>query len=333
MLEILIFVVMNRQSQSTFSQFMNEFVSLLKPMAWFGGLMLLAMTIIPWYALAGYFYGWDFIRAVFVYQNFERYLTGFDHLHPWWYYSKSIFGGMFPASLLVPVGIWVALQRLQRLPERLMLSWAGFTLMFFSISASKQGKYILPAAPAFLALGILGVGLVFKMSLDRALMWCRRWAVTVISIWAALVVLILPFYSPCIANVSDYTSIRKAVSDRPGNLVYYQWPRSIVLYELGYPMDFVRSSRELYRKIKEDKIKSGDYLLVAETYLPGADKSTQPEHLIPAPERPWFEHVLGVKAEKNLQLFRVLPGAKLLDAPITPEPEELNWRDARFDTD
>ncbi len=75
--------------------------------------------------------------------------------------------------------------------------------------------------------------------------------------------------------------------------------------------------------------------LVAEANLaqPGNGDLTQVDKLIPYPETPWFEHILTVKAEKKMELFRVLPGANLLPVPDTPELVPVNWRDAKFDTD
>jgi hypothetical protein len=98
-------------------------------------------------------------------------------------------------------------------------------------------------------------------------------------------------------------------------------------------MDYVRSSRELYQNIHSGKMGEGDYLLVAEKHLPAAAEEALPGKLWPAPAPPWFEHVLSVKAETKVQLFRVMPGAVQLQVPPTPEPEKLNWRDMQFDTD
>jgi 4-amino-4-deoxy-L-arabinose transferase-like glycosyltransferase len=332
-LEILLSAGLSPHSGSTRSLLLKRFARQLMSMAWARGLALLGLTIIPWYALTAYFHGWDFVRAVVVYQNFERYLTGFDHLQPWWYYFGSVLAGMFPVSLLVPFGLWAAVRRLSLLPERLVLIWAVYSFLFFSLSASKQGKYILPAAPAFLALGLVGGEAIFKNSLERVLGFLRRWAVALLVVWGIAVIAVLPFYSSKIAHIGGFEVIRNTIAKQPGKIVHYQWPRSLSLYELGSPMDYVRSSRELYGNIKTGKIVPGDYLLVGEKYMNQADDPTQTGQLIPPPTEPWFEHVLSIKAEKRMQLFRVLPGAGLLDSPPTPEPEELNWRDARFDTD
>jgi 4-amino-4-deoxy-L-arabinose transferase-like glycosyltransferase len=333
MLEILVSVGLNRQPGSTHSLFLKQLARQLMSLAWVRGLALLGLTILPWYAFTAYFYGWDFLRAILIYQNFERYLAGFDHLQPWWYYFGSVLVGMLPVSLLVPFGVWVAVRRLSLLPERMVLIWAVYSFLFFSLSASKQGKYILPAAPAFLALGMIGGEALFKNSLERVLGFLRRWAVTLLVAWGIAVIAVLPFYSSKIAHIGGFEVIRNTIAQQPGNIVHYQWPRSLTLYELGSPMSYVRSSRELYKNIKTGKILPGDYLLVWENYLNRTDDSVQTGQLIPSPAEPWFEHVLSVKAEKRMQLFQVLPGAELLDSPPTPEPEELNWRDARFDTD
>jgi len=303
------------------------------PLVWVRGLLLLLATNVPWYVAAGLDRGWDFVRAVVVYQNFHRYLTGYDHLQPWWYYFRSALTGLFPISMLVPFGVWVALRRLRSLPERLVLTWALFTFLFFTISASKQGKYLLPAAPAFVALGLLGAGSLGRISAESVIPWLKRWAAGLIALWSLLVVLVLPFYSNRIADVGDYALIRQAIAERPGKLVSYRWPRALQLYELGAPMDYVDSARQLYREIRDGTMAPGDYLMVSGLYRPGSGSSGGATELKPWPAPPFFEPVLSLRTEKNLQLFRLLPGSASLAVPPTPEPEQPDWRSAEFDTD
>jgi len=334
MLEVLLAGVTMRQVGTKVTDLTIDVMIQLKSFAWVRGLALLSLTMVPWYLASGYYYGWDFVQAVFVYQNVDRYLSGLGgHQRPWWYYFESVLAGLLPVSVFVPAGIWIAAKRLNKLPNRLMLSWAVYTFLFFSLSASKQGKYILPSAPAFLALGIIGIEATSKHSFASSLKWLRVWSVGVIVVWGVLVVFILPVYSGRIANTEGYSVIRETIDNSPGNLVHYQWPRSLTLYELGAPMDYVRSSRELYKKVKNGEINAGDYLLVRESDLPTQSKADRPEILEPAPASPWFEHVLSVKAKNKVQLFRVMPNTSQLDLPPTPEPKELNWRDAKFDTD
>ena len=332
-LEVGISVLVDPKVGRSLKQRVLSLVRGLLPLAWARGLSFLALAILPWYAVTGIVHGADFVRAVVVYQNFDRFVTGFDHLQPWWYHFGSVLAGLFPVSLLLPVGLYAGIRGLSRFPQRLAFTWVVFTFLFFSISASKQGKYILPAAPAFLLLGMFGLETQFKDRTKSILGWLKAWSVFVIATWGALVIFYLPIYSPRIANVSDYAIVREVVSARPGQMISYQWPRSLMLYELGHPMDFVRSSRELYEKIRSGVIESGDYLLVSERYLAESESDDKSVQLIPRPGKPWFEHVLDLETEKKLQVYRVLPGADELVPPATPEPPKIGWRDARFDTD
>ena len=327
-------MVVNRQTGVRITSLVAELVAHLKSFAWVRGLLLLLITFALWYVVTGYVHGWDYVKAVFVYQNFDRYLRGMGgHIQPWWYYFTALLAGLFPLSLFVPAGLLVAAKQLNKLPHRLVFSWAVFTFVFFTFSLSKQGKYILPAAPAFLVLGVMGIENIFKNSFELSIKRFRNWAVGLMVAWGVAVVVFLPFYSDKIAHIQGFAVIRDVVAKQPGKMVHFGWPRSLTLYELGAPMDFVRSSRELYQKIEAGEIQSGDYLIVAESDLSESSNKDQAEKLIPFPEPPWFEHVLSVKAEKRLQVFRVLPGANLLTAPPTPEPAKINWRDAKFDTD
>ena len=332
-LELLISAMTATRAETDSANLVVRLFRAAAPLKWLRGLLLLVATNLPWYVMAGLDRGWDFVRAVVVYQNFHRYLTGYDHLQPWWYYFQSALTGLFPISLLVPLGVWVSLRRLRSLPERLVLTWAIFTFLFFTVSASKQGKYLLPAAPAFVALGLLGAGSVRRISADRVMLWLKRWAAGLVALWALAVVLVLPFYSNRIADVRDYALIRQAIEERPGKLVSYRWPRALQLYELGAPMDYVNSARQLYAEIRGGRMAPGDYLMVSGIYRPGPAGHSSATTLSPWPGPPYFEPVLSLKTEKNLQLFRLLPGAGSLAVPATPEPERPDWRSAEFDTD
>lgn len=313
----------------TFGRSLRE----LRRLSWLRGLGLVLALNLPWYVLTGVKEGWEFVQAVVIYQNFTRFLTGFDHLRPWWYYGKTLIYDLFPLSLLFPVGVYFAARRPNRFPLRLILIWSLFTLLFFSLSQSKQGKYILPAAPAIAALGLVGVQTLWSASGSRRLFqYLQRWAVGVLVVFGLAVIFALPFYAHEIGGVEGFRKIRDVRANAPGRIVAFRWPRSMTLYELGAPMDFVRSSRELYHRIGKGDIRAGDYLLADKRYLPRPSK-TPKYPLTPAPAPPYFELVLSVKAEKDMNLYRVLPGAADLPVPDTPTPPPVHWRDKRFDTD
>ena len=333
MIEIGIAALLGRAPGAPFSPALWRFSRHLGTMCWYRGLALLIVTLVPWYLAAGMDRGWDFVRALVIYQNFDRYLLGHSHSQPAWYYLGSVLAGLFPFSLLIPFGFWAALKQARDFPTRLVLSWAVFSFVFFSLSASKQGKYLLPAAPALLALGIIGTEVFPGTNRERVFTWLKRWSIGVIGVWGVLVVAVLPFYSPRIAHQGQFSLIEEAISARPGELVQYGWPRSLTLYKLGAPMKYVRSSRELHEKIHSGAMKPGDYLLVAEPDLPLPGTRGRPGQMADLPAPPWFEHVLSVQAEKPMQLFRLLPGTQAMEPPPTPEPKKLDWVESQFDTD
>ncbi len=153
------------------------------------------LTALPWYMLCAR-RNPDFFRIFIIEHNFKRFLTPeFQHIQPFWYYLPITLVAVFPwFALLLPLAsqqknFWKMIH-----PEAesrfLLLAWAGFTILFFSVSKSKLPGYILPAVPplmlvlaeqctslaetaaririwtgSILALSILGVSAVlFKLS-------------------------------------------------------------------------------------------------------------------------------------------------------------------------
>ncbi|MBU6469912.1 MAG: hypothetical protein KGI32_04130 [Gammaproteobacteria bacterium] len=296
------------------------------------GIALALLGIVPWYIAAGFAVGWDFVRAVLVYQNFTRFLVGFDHLQPWWLYFQTIWGDLFPLSLLFPFGVYFAMRHLREFRWRVLLVWALFTFMFFSVSASKQSKYILPAVPAMAVIGLASLALLFN---PRWRVWIRDslqgWAVALIVFFGALVIVWLPFHDRAIGGLNGFDRIKARIAKNPGSIVSFQWPRPMTLYVLGAPMDYVRSSRQLYAEIRDGKIKPGNYILVNTKYLPGGGTPDDMKFL-PPPQAPYFEEVLRVKAEDPMALYRVLPAAASRPVPETPLPPPWHWWE-QFDTD
>ncbi|MDE2070718.1 MAG: hypothetical protein KGJ04_05595 [Gammaproteobacteria bacterium] len=296
------------------------------------GIALALLGIVPWYIAAGFTVGWDFVRAVLVYQNFTRFLVGFDHLQPWWLYFQTIWGDLFPLSLLFPFGIYFGLRHIREFRWRVLLVWALFTFAFFSVSASKQSKYIMPAAPAIALLGLASLALLFD---PRWRVWFRAalqgWAVAFIVFFGALVIAWLPFHDRKIGGLEAFDQIKALVAKAPGRIVSFQWPRPMTLYVLGAPMDYVRSSRQLYLEIHAGRIRPGDYILVNIKYLPQGG-SPDDMKFLPPPAVPYFEEVLRVKAEDPMVLYRVLPAAVTMRVPETPVPPPWHWWE-QFDTD
>ena len=268
------------------------------------GLCVALIGIVPWYIATGFKVNWEFVRAVLVYQNFTRFFTGFDHLQPWWMYAQSIWGDLMPLCLLLPFGLYYGFRYARReFRWRLLLIWTVWTVVFFSISASKQSKYILPAAPAMALLALAAIEPVFKTdNLHRVVrLLLGGFAVAIIAVFGMLIVCfpLLTIYVPRIKNlggIDGFKAIKAQVAKAPAPIVSYRWPRSMTLYVLGAPMVYVRSSRDLYAQISAGSIKPGDYILVDKYDLPVGGEQVATK-LIPAPAEPAFTQVMEVQAE------------------------------------
>lgn len=296
------------------------------------GIALALAPLAAWYLACGLFVDWDFVRGTFVYDNFTRFMSGAGgHENPWWLYAQSIWGDYFPWSLALPFGIVLAARRLREPGPRLALGWALATLFFFSASASKQSKYILPAAPAFVALALLALAAASHRHRSWLTGGTKAWAGLVLVAFTVAVGAWLPFLGPHIDDDATYARLRGVVGADPGTLHMYGWPRSLVLYQLGAPMPWFRDARALYRAVHDGRLKSGDYLLVPTSDL-AAGGARGPYALDPAPAPPYFTHVMLLASKGGIEVYRVLPGAAQAPLPSTPTPPPTPWW-ARFDTD
>jgi hypothetical protein len=116
----------------------------------------------------------DFFHYFFVYQHFQRFTeTGFNNMHPWWWYLPVIFALTLP---WIPLGLWlrwrgrdasvaIGSPAVGTRPSMakaastasavttpavlgLLAAWGGVVLLFFSLPASKLAGYVLPVIPA-----------------------------------------------------------------------------------------------------------------------------------------------------------------------------------------
>ncbi|HEY2117687.1 MAG TPA: glycosyltransferase family 39 protein [Candidatus Acidoferrum sp.] len=114
-------------------------------------------TALPWYILCTR-RNPDFFHVFIIEHNFKRFLTPeFQHIQPFWYYIPVILLTTFPWTILLVCGVTRATRISRRTfsnhPALLFfLTWALFTILFFSISKSKLPGYILPALPAIVIL-------------------------------------------------------------------------------------------------------------------------------------------------------------------------------------
>jgi 4-amino-4-deoxy-L-arabinose transferase-like glycosyltransferase len=112
-----------------------------------------SLTALPWYILCAR-RNPDFFRIFIIEHNFKRYLTPeFQHIQPLWYYVPVLLVAFLP---WIAIFLWSLVKGTAKLWRTrstsastwLFLCWAGFCLLFFSVSKSKLPGYILPAFPA-----------------------------------------------------------------------------------------------------------------------------------------------------------------------------------------
>jgi 4-amino-4-deoxy-L-arabinose transferase-like glycosyltransferase len=111
--------------------------------------VLVIVIVAPWFVLATEANGWRFLRDFFVGENVDRFLTDrFNPAQPPWYYAPVVAGGLLPWSpfLLLLVGPLVAAARRRSMSTAAarLAFWALGPVVFFTASAGKQPRYIVP---------------------------------------------------------------------------------------------------------------------------------------------------------------------------------------------
>jgi len=115
------------------------------------------VTALPWYILCAR-RNPGFLRVFIIEHNFKRYLTPeFQHVQPFWFYIPVLLVAFLPWTALLLWSSFTGAVQLWRTrsashPSLFLLCWAGFCLIFFSISQSKLPGYALPALPAIAAI-------------------------------------------------------------------------------------------------------------------------------------------------------------------------------------
>ncbi len=158
---------------------------LLHPVA----IAVFCLVALPWYVICAV-RNPDFLRVFILEHNFKRFLTPeFQHIQPFWYYAGIVLIALLPWT---PALLWAMVTGLRSLArgERLsamscfLLAWAGFCLVFFTVSRSKLPGYILPAIPA---IGLLLARTITKFGP------ARRWSFAITSVLPGIALAILFF--------------------------------------------------------------------------------------------------------------------------------------------
>jgi 4-amino-4-deoxy-L-arabinose transferase-like glycosyltransferase len=114
------------------------------------GLVIFLAITLPWFITVS-LRNPEFAQFFFIHEHFQRYTTDISHrVQPWWYFLPLLLAGTLPWISLLPGALRLALTRVAGdfQPQRLLLLWAGFICVFFSVSDSKLPLYILPVFPA-----------------------------------------------------------------------------------------------------------------------------------------------------------------------------------------
>jgi 4-amino-4-deoxy-L-arabinose transferase-like glycosyltransferase len=114
-------------------------------------LAALLLLAAPWFVLVSA-RNPEFAHFFFIFEHFQRYLSsaGFERYQPAWFFLPVLALGFLPWITLLPDALrfaWRAARDGER-PTSLLLLWAAFVLLFFSLSQSKLAPYILPLFPA-----------------------------------------------------------------------------------------------------------------------------------------------------------------------------------------
>lgn len=116
------------------------------------GLALSLLIAVPWFVAVSLAND-EFARFFFIHEHFARFLTKVHHREGvWWYFIPILLFGAMPWLPFIAVQLRDGWRRegepgtLQS--RRLLLIWAAFIFLFFSVSGSKLPSYILPVFPA-----------------------------------------------------------------------------------------------------------------------------------------------------------------------------------------
>jgi len=210
-------------------------LSLGAPIAWLAGSVALAP--------AGHF-------EVAVIENlFGRLGAGAAHAQRPTYYLEKFAPDLLPWLLLLPLAVGAGRRALaasapddERRAWRFLLAWIATTLLFFTLTAAKRLRYLLPIEPAF--------ALLFALALrswlaGRPAQWGRRFAIVAACVWVGQLVAyagVLPAqnaaYSPrpvaeavrALARQDERVGLYRA-ADLANAIVYYGGRRVEVFRE------------------------------------------------------------------------------------------------------
>src|ERR1700681_4094891 len=176
----------------------------------FAALLLLAA---PWFVLVSA-RNPEFAHFFFIFQHFQRYLSRaeFDRYQPVWFFLPVLALGFLPWTTLLPGALrqgWRAARAGERATS-LLLIWAAFVLLFFSMSQSKLTPYIVPMLPPLSLLTGRAIAELpaprFAAHLRAVALFAAAIAVVVLLLWVA------PAMAPLVARASSASILGFAIA-------------------------------------------------------------------------------------------------------------------------
>jgi len=163
------------------------------------GMAICLAIAAPWYLLSAEAVGGaEFAQKNLIKENWTRFTSAFDHKNPFYEYLILLPLDFFPWSIFLPAGLALVWRSRREEGETkwlagFLLLWLGLSFLFFSISQSKQGKYLLPLYPGFALIVGWFLSVALKQPSDPKVLRAAE-----ISLWVCLGVLAL---AAAVANV------------------------------------------------------------------------------------------------------------------------------------
>ena len=117
-------------------------------------ILVFAAVSVPWHAIAFARNGYEFVRILFIQQQFGRFFSP-ERQHPqrWWFYLPVLLLLLYPWFPLLPL----AARDWRDRRTRTLLAVVLFGMLFFSSSLNKLPAYVLPLIPATCILIAIGL--------------------------------------------------------------------------------------------------------------------------------------------------------------------------------
>ncbi|NUU00150.1 glycosyltransferase family 39 protein [Herbaspirillum robiniae] len=162
----------------------------------FKGLLLFFAIATPWFVAVS-LKNPEFPQFFFIHEHFQRFTSKIhSRTGPWYYFIPILVLGIVPWLGVFFQGLWQGVReerdtagynslnggRFQ--PKKMLLIWAAFIFVFFSISDSKLPSYILPIFPA--------LALLIACYLERADYKALAWAGSLVAVPSAVALAFIP---------------------------------------------------------------------------------------------------------------------------------------------